>query len=365
MRPGPLLPLLVAFLVALPGRSPPAHAQAPSGGTAGQAPGPAAGKPADDAVDALVEELLTSEEADDDLAWLYSDSTESAEPSDLVGRPVPAPGLPAPGEGTRRAWDPGWRRFGLGHAVLTGTAIAVGAAGGAIPASPGRFTGRNDLDEWGRTHLGYDDYERGRWARELSDVTIASTLTYPLLIDSLIVMYWYRESPDVAAQMALISVEAVSVAAAIQTPVAGFSSRERPYGRDCGVTIDGQRTDCTSNKRYRSFFSGHTALSFAGASVSCAHHLRHAVFGGAAADGVSCGAGFAFAATTGMMRIVGRQHYITDVGVGAVAGTLSGFGIPWLLHYGPFARVGGPDAVVTRLQLVPVPNGIGVQGVLR
>jgi membrane-associated phospholipid phosphatase len=327
-------------------------------------PAPPASVANDAATDELVGQLLSqgTDQEDDDLRWLYSDLEEYS-PSDLVGKPIPAPALPERGEGSRRAWDPSWRRFALGNYLLTGAALAIAGSSALIPEAPDRWRGKNQFDESVRDSIGIEDYEGGQWARDVSDVLLAMSIMNPLLVDSLVITYWYRRSEDVAAQMALISAEAIGVASAFQGVTAGFSSRERPYGRNCGTKLDRRLDDCESSKRYRSFFSGHTALSFAGASVSCFHHLRHRVYGDGVADALACGVALTAAGVVGTMRIVGDQHYTTDVIAGAAVGTLSGFGVPWLLHYGPLARVQtGSRASAVRLSLVPVENGLGVGG---
>ena len=69
------------------------------------------------------------------------------------------------------------------------------------------------------------------------------------------------------------------------------------------------------------------------------------------------------AAAVGTLRIVGDQHYASDVLLGAGIGTMSGLGIPWLLHYGPWAR--RPEASTGPAftwHVVGVPNGLGIGG---
>lgn len=335
------------------------------------APQPPAGAPApqlppdEAATDELIGRLLSGGESPekDDLRWLYSDLEEYA-PTDLVGKPIPAPALPERGEGSRRVWDPRWRRFAVGNYILTGVAIAVAAGSVAIPTSPDRWRGKNSFDESVRDAIGIEDYPDGQIPRDISDVLLSLTIMNPLLVDSLVITYWYRKSDDVATQMALIDTEAMGLASAIQGLTSGFTSRERPYGRNCGKTIDSRFDDCDSSKRYRSFFSGHTALSFAGASVSCSNHIHHQVYGNGTADAIGCVAALTAAGVTGTMRVVGDQHYASDVIMGAGIGTLTGFGLPWLLHYGPLARVesGSNGAPALRLSLVPVSNGLGVGG---
>jgi len=247
--------------------------------------------------------------------------------------------------------------------MLTVTWVIAGSSA-LIPEAPDRWRGKNQFDESVRDSIGITDYEGGQWARDVSDVLLAISIMNPLLVDSLVVTYWYRQSEDVAAQMALITAEALGVASAFQGLTSGFTSRERPYGRNCGTSINPKLDDCESSKRYRSFFSGHTALSFAGAGVSCSHHFRHRVYGNGVADALACTAALASAGVTGTMRVVGDQHYTTDVLMGAAVGTLSGLGVPWLLHYGPLARVAtGPrSGSALQLTLVPVENGLGVGG---
>ena len=314
-------------------------------------------------VDALIEDLVAAEPGDDDVAWLFSNAAEYAEPTRLTGKPFRSDALPERGEGSRRLWNPSWRKFGVGNYILTGSAVAVGMAASAIPKSPDRWRGKNSFDESVRDAIGIKDFENGIWARDGSDLLVSVSVAYPLLFDSLIVMYWYRQSHAVAAQMALITAEAVSVAAAVQGLTAGFASRERPYGRNCGDEVDAELDYCDGNRRYRSFFSGHTAMAFAGAGVTCSHHAVHDVYGSPGADAAACGVAMLAAAGTGALRIVGEQHYMSDVLVGAGIGTLSGVGIPWLLHYGPLARVSADRKTsAMRLNLVGVPGGLGVGG---
>jgi len=320
---------------------------------------------ADAETDQLIQELLTSEGVpeDDDLRWLYSDLEEYS-PSGLVGEPIPAPGLPQRGEGVPREWNPRWRRFGLGNYILTGVGLVVAGGSSLIPAPSSPWTSHVGFDESVRDTIGIEGRESGQWARDVSDVLMSVSLSYPLLVDSLVVTYWYRRSHGVAGQMALITAETLAVAAAIQGVTAGLTGRERPYGRNCGTSIDADQDDCTQDRRYRSFFSGHTALTFAAAGVTCSHHAHHDPFGDPIADGIACASAFFAAGVTGAMRIVGDEHYATDVAMGATIGTLSGLGVPWLLHYGPLAEVEGESeqANVVRFTVVPAPNGVGVGG---
>lgn len=311
----------------------------------------------------MVERLLTSDAEEEDLAWLFSNADEYA-PTGLSGEPLDADVLPERGEGSRRKWDPAWRKFGLSNYLLTGGSVLVAVGATAVAPKSGGWTERNRFDEWGRRTFSAPDYDSGLWARDLSDVLVSVNIAFPMLIDSLIVTYWYRRSEEVAGQIALITAEAVTVTAALQTLTSGLASRERPYLRDCGTSIDPDLEDCTESDRLRSFFSGHTSNAFAGAAVTCSHHAYHDVFGDPVTDALACGVAFLSAGTTGLMRVVGRRHYLSDVMTGAAVGTLTGLGVPWLLHYGPLARreTTQTGAVRSTLHLVPMRNGLAVGG---
>jgi len=305
----------------------------------------------------LAAELLTEDPSASDLVWLYSNADEYA-PSDLTGTPLPAPELPGPGGGSPRAWDPRWHAFSTGNYVLTGVGFGVSLASSLIPAVPERWRTTNQLDEWGRRTLSPAAYDDARWAQDVSDVLLSFNIAFPLVVDSLIVAYWYRKSPTVAKQIALISAEAFAVTSMLQGTTAGLASRERPYGRDCGESIPSELDHCKEDRRYRSFFSGHASLSFTMAATTCSHHLRHDLFGSPVADGLTCGVAVSSAATVAMMRVVGKQHYLSDVMTGAVVGTLSGVGVPWLLHYGM-----ADNENELSLQVDPTGPGLNVRGV--
>jgi hypothetical protein len=359
------------------------------------APKPAPRQP--DPEQLLVEALVAADEDPDEVRWLLpafeieaalfdeededlddEESTPSlltqslleppeppATSTELAGRSIRAPALPQRGEGSRRLWNPEWRRFGVGNAIVTGVSWVITGASFAIPPAPNRWRGRTGVDTWGRSAFRIEDRARAMRADDASDVLLSMLVSYPFLVDSLIVTYWYRQSHDVAGQMAMITAETLGIGAALQGIAAGMFSRERPYGRDCGSDLDAELDECIHRGRYRSFFSGHTELSFASAGVLCSHHMQHRVFGNDTHDAIACGAGFTLAAATGMLRMIADQHYVTDVATGAAVGTLSGLGLPWLLHYGPLARVQKAAASVhptLTLSLVPAPGGLGVGG---
>ena len=167
-----------------------------------------------------------------------------------------------------------------------------------------------------------------------------------------------------AKQMALINLQTLGVTLALQSLAKMIASRERPYGRTCGGQLPESNRDCDSSSRYESFFSGHTAQSFAAAGLICSHHLNLELYGGGWADVVPCAAGFSVASGVGLLRIMGDKHYLSDVMLGAAVGTLTGLGLPWLLHYrhagAADAQERGGDAI--SVQIVPMAAGAGLVG---
>lgn len=307
----------------------------------------------------LAEELLVEEGGDtSDLAWLYSNADEYR-PTDVTGTPIPAPGLPDRGGGRPLEWDPRWRKFGTVDYALTGAGFGASAASGLIAPVPNRWTSTNSMDEWGRRTLSSDNYDSGRWAQDASDVLLSLNIAFPFIVDSLLISYWYRDSPEVARELALIATESLAITSGVQGLTSGFASRERPYGRDCGTSIRSELDHCEGARRYRSFFSGHASLSFTTAMLTCSNHLRHELFGSAWADGLTCGLALASATSVALFRVIGRQHYLSDVMTGAAVGSFSGLAVPWLLHYG----VGDSSTSMVSLQLSSSGSSLTLGGV--
>ena len=113
--------------------------------------------------------------------------------------------------------------------------------------------------------------------------------------------------------------------------IKGAVGRARPfvYNDDPRIPAESRR----SQTAVRSFPSGHTATAFAGAvftgevfaRLNPDDPARHWVRGTT----------LLLAATTGWLRIRAGKHYPTDVLVGAVIGSLAGWGIPRLHEVDP------------------------------
>jgi hypothetical protein len=248
----------------------------------------------------------------------------------------------------------------LPEMLITGAAASVALATNIVKPLDTGWKGGNAFDAAVRNALRAGSFQARLDARDASDVGLGFITTFPILVDSLVVAYWYRGSTDVAQQMALIDLEAMTIAGAIQGTANFFAGRERPYGQGCGTEIPTDTQDCQATSRYRSFFSGHSTLSFTSASLICAHHQALHLFD-SAADPVTCASGYVAAATIATLRVVGDVHYASDVLIGAAVGTSVGLGIPLLHHYKKetptFAAIPG-----VQMQVVPSMNGAAVVG---
>ena len=203
---------------------------------------------------------------------------------------------------------------------------------------------------------------QGRYiARDTSDVLLSLFVTYPFFVDALATAWWFRGNAEAARQMTLINAEALALVGAIQGITNVFAARERPYGRDCGGIIPEGGIDCAGGGRYRSFFSGHAAYSFAAASVMCSHHMNLNLFADKTADVLSCIVGYFAAGTTATLRVVGDMHYASDVITGSLVGTAIGLGIPWL-HYHGGAESKAAHAESVRWRVVPMGLGASLGG---
>jgi membrane-associated phospholipid phosphatase len=248
-------------------------------------------------------------------------------------------------------WSPNFDRMDWPEVVLTGVASSIALATNIIHPLNTGWTGGILFDNQVRQlRLGSIDaqYE----ARSASDLGLALMVTYPILVDSLIVAYWYRGSADVGLQMGLIDMEAFAIVGAIEGTTNIFTGRARPYGAECGTTRPANTADCATDALNRSFFSGHTAMSFTSAALICAHHEALHLFD-SGWDHVMCAGGFVAASAVGLLRILGDAHYFSDVFVGAVIGTTVGLTVPLLHHYGGHNPMSAKRSSSFRVDFVP------------
>jgi len=280
------------------------------------------------------------------------------------GRTIPLSIVPRGNTGRRLTWDPEWRRVDWSDFALTTVAGGLTLASSIVkPLNLNRpWQGGVLFDEQARNTLRLTSLDAQGIARDTSDVLLSMSVMAPFMVDALTTAWWYRGSRDVAEQIVVIDLETLAVASAIQGVVSNVTSRERPYVRNCGGSVPNDSIDCESFSRARSYFSGHTTISFTSAALVCTHHLNLDLFEYNATDELACGGALTAAAATGLLRIMGDEHYASDVITGAVVGTAVGFGLPWLLHYRRRHADSPKNAGDFTFHVLPNPTGISAAG---
>ncbi len=278
---------------------------------------------------------------------------------------LPDASVDADVEGPSLEWDPAWGTFSTADWVVTGTAMVTTLTATIAGPLPSHRRGGILFDEAARDSLRLGTEVARRNVRDVSDVLLTLLASYPFAIDALVVAGWHHNSPEVAREMALLNLETLAVMTAIQSLTKVLVSRERPYGRECGGELNPQDRACTRGDRYASFFSGHSAVTFTAAGLICSHHMNLDLYGDSTASAAVCATGLVLAGTTAVLRVVGDQHYASDIIIGSAVGALVGFGVPWLLRYRhgsdrndeQASRSDGPT-----IHIVPAGLGVGAVG---
>ncbi len=261
-------------------------------------------------------------------------------------------------------WDPSWARFTAGDFIVTGLSGTVGVVAAIVPPlQSNRRSGPIGFDEQARDLVRIDNTSGRFSARDASDSVLSMLLTYPLFIDSMVTAWWLRGNADVARQMALIDLEAMAITVGLQGLTNTIAARERPYGGDCGQRIPGEINDCTRARRYRSFFSGHSAQAFTAANLMCYHHMQLRLLGQGPGDVLTCVAGLVAAGSVATLRMAGDMHYASDVLVGSAVGTLVGLGVPFMHYHGGLPTLElSKNRGETTVSLVPAGMGLSLVG---
>lgn len=253
--------------------------------------------------------------------------------------------------GTPLVWL--WPTFDTADYVIAGVAVAAFGTSYAFEPPSSRRTSIL-IDDEVREALRLGTLNQRFEARDASDVLLTLLTAYPFLVDALTITWWHRASPEAAAQMVLIDLQALALTLGLQGLTAAFVGRERPFGDTCGGEIPEATRDCEAYTRNRSFFSGHTSTAFTIAGLVCSHHAHLPINGDPVSDLVPCVGALTAAAVVGTLRMAGDMHYLSDVVVGAIVGSLSGFGVPWLLHYRHESDID--------VRLLPTPGGLALTG---
>ncbi len=162
------------------------------------------------------------------------------------------------------------------------------------------------------------------------------------------VRYW--------AEDAVMIVETTVVSTVVNQAVKFVVGRERPFIHALSEEQKGLITEHKADKNL-SFYSGHTNAAFSlVAAAGTVSHLR-----GYRHSWVIWAVGIPAAASVGLMRMGADKHYLTDVAVGAVAGTVFGVGLPLLMH-GRMTNKMGASAADLSMRVSGAPGGFSLSG---
>ncbi len=234
-------------------------------------------------------------------------------------------------------WRESWRRVGAVEYVLTPTFLAgAGLVTFVIPApDEPLWTRPLLLDSWARQSLRSRNSRGRAIAGAISDAALILSAAQPLVIDPVLVAGVGHDSWDVSWQMHVIGAQSYAFTVLANSMSKRLFVRQRPYALAC-VEDPEYVSSCEGADRFRSFYSGHSAFTAAGAGLVCAHHTHVPLYGGDFRDTGACLASLGLSLVTGAMRITADRHWATDVFVGHVVGFTTGFLIPSLIYYRSF-----------------------------
>jgi membrane-associated phospholipid phosphatase len=190
-----------------------------------------------------------------------------------------------------------------------------------------------------RDALRIDSASGRRSASRVSDAIFVIETLHPVVLDPLIVAWWVRQSPEVAWQMFVINAQAYALTMLANDVTKRLTARARPWVNvdDCEQNPSGE--SCGSGGKYRSFYSGHAAVTATGAGLICAHHTQLKLYQNEWLDTGTCAVAVLGTAVTGAMRIASDNHWTSDVLVGHLLGYVSGYLLPTVLYYKEFRLV--------------------------
>ena len=231
-------------------------------------------------------------------------------------------------------WNEDWPRFRTAEAVVTGLMLLpIAGALFLYPHPDDNFHGGVLFDDAVRDALVAHSRDGRDTAARWSNLPYKGLLAFPLLVDTALVTWGIHGAGDVALEMLAMDLESFAITGAVALTFQKLG-RVRPAEKGCATDPDYASKCSDPVALNQSFLSGHTAVAFTGAGLTCAHHRHLPLYGGGAPDIAICVAALAAASTTGVLRIVADDHYSTDVLLGMSLGLLSGWALPEWLHYG-------------------------------
>lgn len=245
-----------------------------------------------------------------------------------------APGTTPPvlDPGPRLVWNPAWPRFRTIGYALTSASIAGAFAVTFLlpyPDEP-RWVGGILADTRVRDTLRARTPGLRDGIRRASDVTLIASVVQTVLIDG-ILLPALDQSWRVMWQLSLMNAQAFSLNTLVATLLFKAAARARPSYAECAV--DRNFDPLCDSGSFASLPSSHTSTTFTAAGLTCIHHKYLPLYGGEPWDSAACASSIVVASATGLFRIVGDRHYMSDVVLGAAFGFSLGYLYPYLFHY--------------------------------
>ena len=182
--------------------------------------------------------------------------------------------------------------------------------------------------------LGFDLAVRGRissHASSISNATLIGALTLPMIAHISL-------GTDGAGDSMLTYAEVLSSTILFNTAVKRLARRARPYTFNEEVLARRRGED-----NFLSFYSGHSAASFAAATTAgMTFAMRTEVIETRA---LVWAAGLSLASATAVFRVRAGSHYPTDVLIGALAGILVGGFFPLINYTGQDGHLPQPEEI--------------------
>lgn len=267
--------------------------------------------------------LAGTARADD--ATTASDATPAPALAPAPGPPPPPP--PKPKSGVY--WHEGWSRFFVGEGLVAAAVTVRNNDLGAALDGPNEATIKFTVPvlDRGLSNLFRSKSEAGlKASARMSDLGFRTLVIAPYLSDVIFGSLILHQNVDIAAQLALIDFEVLTLAGMTQLLGSRIIGRARP------ITEHSEEGKAGAGP-YRSFLSGHAMASFTAAGLMCRHHAELPLFGGGAIDRWACVWALAAASATGTLRLVADQHWASDVILGGATGWVMGYYLPKLLHF--------------------------------
>lgn len=230
-------------------------------------------------------------------------------------------------------WKSDWQRFGPAHAAATGVAASAALGTEFFWDEPdsASWTGPILVDDLVRNAFFLDTERRRDVASRVSDVLLYGMLAMPTVVDPGVA--WIgRDSPDVAGQMAAISLQSTAITYMTVNVLKHAVARRRPGFGDC-YDDDSERERCEKRSKL-SFPSGHTATAWVSAGLMCVMHEKIDIYRDATWNRVPCIAGLSGATAMAYLRIASNNHFLTDTLAGALIGFSAGYILPRALFFG-------------------------------